>query len=132
MFEYQSACRKFHSSETAILRVQNDILVSLDFGHSTALLFLDFSAAFNTIDHNILLHRLKHWFGISSSALSSLSLFLANCFQTVVASNSKLQPIRIWHSTGQRFRAFTLLSVHHSTPFYHIKIPWHLVLFLCR
>ena len=54
MSEYQSAYRKFHSSETALLRVQNDLLVSLDSGHSIALL-LDLCAAFDTIDHNILL-----------------------------------------------------------------------------
>ena len=70
MSEYQSAYRKFYSYEIALLRVQNDILVSLDSGQSTALLHL--SAAFDTIDHNILLHCLKHWFGILSSALSSL------------------------------------------------------------
>ena len=94
MSAYQSAYRKFHSSETALLRVQNDILVSLDPGHSTALLLFDLSAAFDIIDHNILLHCLKHWFGIiTSCALSSLSLFLTNRFQTVVASTSKSQPV---------------------------------------
>ena len=92
MSEYLSAYRKFHSSETAPLHVQNDILVSLDFGHSTALL-LDLSAAFNITDHNILLHRLKHRFGITSSALSSLSSFFTNRFQTVVTSNSKSRPV---------------------------------------
>ena len=80
MSEYQSAYRKFHSFETALLRVQNDILVSLDSGQSTALL-LDLCAAFDTIDHNILLHRLKHWFGITSSALSLLLSFRSNCFK---------------------------------------------------
>ena len=92
MSEYQSAYGKFHSSETALLHVQNDILVSLDFGHSIALLLLDLSAAFDTIDHNILLHRLKQWFGITF-ALSSLSSFLTNHFQTVVTCNSKSQPV---------------------------------------
>ena len=90
--EYQLAYRKFLSSETALLHVQNDILVSLDCGHSTTLLLFDLSVAFDTIDHNILLHRLKHWFGITSSALSLLSSFLTNFFQTTVASNSKSQP----------------------------------------
>ena len=65
MSKLQSAYRKFHSSETALLYVQNDILSSLDAGHSTALLLLDLSAAFDTIDHSILTHRLQHWFGIS-------------------------------------------------------------------
>ena len=71
MSEYQSAFRKFHFSETALLRVQKDVLFSLDSGHSTALL-LDLSAAFDTIDHTSLLHRLKNWFGITYYALSSL------------------------------------------------------------
>ena len=53
--EYQSAYRKFYSSETAPLHVQNDILVSLNSVHSTAFLLLDLSTAFDTIYH-ILLH----------------------------------------------------------------------------
>ena len=57
MSKLQSAYRKFHSSETALLYVQNDILASLDAGHSTALLLLDLSPAFDTIDHSILTHR---------------------------------------------------------------------------
>ena len=72
MSEYQSAYRKFHSFETAVLHVRNDILVSLDSDHSTALLLLDFSAAFDSFDHYILLHRLKYWFGVTFSALSLL------------------------------------------------------------
>ena len=72
MSEYQSAYCKFHSSNTALLCVQNDISVSLDSGHFTALLLLDLSTAFDTNDHEILLYRLKHWFSIPSSALSSL------------------------------------------------------------
>ena len=58
--KFQSAYCKFHSSETSLLYVQNDILVALKAGHSTALLLLDLSAAFDTIDHNILIHRLQY------------------------------------------------------------------------
>ena len=49
----QSAYRKFHSCEAALLHAQNDIFVSLDAGRSTALLLLDLLAAFDTIDHSI-------------------------------------------------------------------------------
>ena len=127
MSEYQRAYRKFHSSETALLRVQNDILASLDSGYSNALL-LDLSAAFDTIDHNILLPCLKHWFGISSSALSSLSSFLANRFQTIVAFNFKSQRVLLEFGIlqGSFLRPRELYSsVHHSTPLYHLQILWH-------
>ena len=74
---FQAAHRKFHSCETALLRVQNDIFVSLDAGRSTALLLLDLSAAFDTIDHSNLLNHLKNWFGILSIALNLLSSFFS-------------------------------------------------------
>jgi hypothetical protein len=53
--EHQSAYRKFHSTETALLKVQNDILNSLDRNDVTMLVMLDLSAAFDTIDHTTLL-----------------------------------------------------------------------------
>ena len=57
MSKFQSTYRRFKSCETALLCVQNDIFVSLDAGRSSAFLLLDLSAAFDTIDQNILLHR---------------------------------------------------------------------------
>ena len=65
----QSAYRKFHSTETALLGVHNDISVSLDKGHVTALTLPDLSAVFDTIDHNTLTNRLAEWYGVSGMAL---------------------------------------------------------------
>ncbi len=48
---YQSAYRIFHSTETALIKVQNDVLKFLDHGNVTVLVMLDLSAAFDTIDH---------------------------------------------------------------------------------
>ena len=93
MSKLQSAYHKFHSCEAALLYVQNDILASLDAGHSTALLLLDLSAAFDITDHSILTHRLQHWFGISSTALNFLSSFLSDRFQTVITPTSKSNPV---------------------------------------
>ena len=67
---YQSAYRKFHSTESALLRVQNDILSSLHDRKMVVLAMLDLSAAFDTIDHNILFTRLQSRFGIYGSALN--------------------------------------------------------------
>ena len=62
--EHQSAYRKFHSTETALLKIQNDILQSLDQNNVTILVMLDLSAAFDIIDHNTLLQLLEDLFGI--------------------------------------------------------------------
>ena len=57
--ECQSAYRKNHSTETALLKIQNDILLSMDRQEVTFLVLIDLSAALDTIDHAILLETLE-------------------------------------------------------------------------
>ena len=77
---FQSAYRKFHSTETALLKLTNDILETIDSGKITIFTALDMSAAFDTLDHATLLHRLEHtfWFirfrHLLDSVISVLSL----------------------------------------------------------
>ena len=59
----QSAYRDKPYTETALIKVQNDIISALDAGSSAILLMLDLSAAFDTIDHVILLSRLCNVYG---------------------------------------------------------------------
>lgn len=60
LFEpFQSGFRSHLSTETALLRVTKDVLLSVDSGHLTILLLLDLTAAFDTICHAILLSRLE-------------------------------------------------------------------------
>ena len=66
---FQSAYRAGHSTETVLLRIVNDILFALDNDNISVLPLLDLSAAFDTIDHQILLSRLNSVFGIQSTAL---------------------------------------------------------------
>ena len=54
-----SAYGKCHSTESALLKVQNDILMDLDSQHVTLLVLLDMSAAFDTVDHGVLLNHLS-------------------------------------------------------------------------
>ena len=61
---FQSAYKPFHGTETALLRINNDILSAMDDGKITAQVLLDLSAAFDTVDHKILLSRLQYHLGI--------------------------------------------------------------------
>ncbi len=66
---FQSAFKAKHSIESAQLRVTNFILLSVDSGNCAVLVLLDLSAAFDTVDHCILLKRLNHEVGICDAAL---------------------------------------------------------------
>ena len=78
---FQSANKEFHSTETALLRVQNDILCSLDQNKSVILLLLDLSAAFDTVDHAILISRLSNSFGVKGTELAWFKSYLTSCQQ---------------------------------------------------
>ena len=74
---FQSAYRKHHSTESALLNIHNDILLNMAKGSVTALTLLDLSAAFDTIDHTILLDRLNVYYGISELALGWFRSYLS-------------------------------------------------------
>ena len=80
---FQSAYRALHSTETALLRVFNDIIASLDSGNVCLLSLLDLSAAFDTIDHDLLLHRLKTSFNITGNVLLWFESYLKERTQCV-------------------------------------------------
>ena len=91
----QSAYRQSHSTETALLHILNDLLLSTDSGNVSLLTLLDLSAAFDTIDHKILLTRLQHTFGISDTALSWFTSYLSNRKQTVLINNKHSKPAHL-------------------------------------
>ena len=76
--QVQSGFRKYHSTETAVGKVYNDIILSLDRGQPTALVLLDFSAAFDCVDHVLLTDLLHTSFGVTSTALDWIGSFLSN------------------------------------------------------
>ena len=76
--------RDSHSTETALIKVQNDILSALD----SILLMLDLSAAFNTIDHDILLSRLCNVYGITGDTLDWFRSYLTGRIQSVVIEDA--------------------------------------------
>ena len=84
----QSAYRRFHSTETALIKIQSDLLSNLDNKKMSALVLLDLSAAFDTIDHGILLSRLKSRYGIHGSALEWFKSYLTGRSQCVKINSS--------------------------------------------
>ena len=86
LYSLQSAYRTGHSTETALLKIINDLLSALDNGQVSLLSLLDLSAAFDTIDHSTLLNRLQHTFGISSHALAWFHSYLSGRTQIVSVS----------------------------------------------
>jgi hypothetical protein len=76
MPDYQSAYRQHYSCETALVKMMDDLLWSMERQTVTALVAVDLSAAFDTVDHDILLSVLHHKFGISNSALEWFDSYL--------------------------------------------------------
>ena len=79
----QSAYRKNHSTETALLKVKNDLLLAMNKGHVSLLVLLDLSAAFDTVDYDILMRRLSTKIGLKDIALSWFSSYLTGRHQKV-------------------------------------------------
>ena len=74
----QSACHTGHITETALLKVVNDLFLSLNKGNISVLALLDFSSAFDTIDHRILVHRLHTDFVFTDTVLQWFSSYLSD------------------------------------------------------
>ena len=79
----QSAYRKHHSTESALLCVMNDLLLAADKRKDAVLVLLDLSAAFDTIDHTILLNRLNSQYGITGTSLSWFESYMRGRQQAV-------------------------------------------------
>ena len=74
--DFQSAYKKFHSTETALLHVKQDIIQEIDQKKAVLFVLLDLSSAFDTRDHSILLARLQTDYGIQDTALQWLKSYL--------------------------------------------------------
>ena len=82
--KFQSAYRCGHSTETALLRVYNDIVTMVGKGNGSYLVLLDLSAAFDTIDHDTLFVILEKYVGITGSALQLLKSYFSDRSQRVL------------------------------------------------
>lgn len=78
MENFQSGFKPLHSTETALLKVLNDIFLATDSGKSVLLVLLDLTAAFDTVHHEVLLHHLEYYVGITGPELSWFRSYLSD------------------------------------------------------
>jgi hypothetical protein len=101
----QSAYRKYHSTETALLATLNSVYTDCDHSSSTPLVVLDLSATFDAIDHQILISGLETSFGVDGTVLLLLLSYLSDC--------SFLLTLAIQH-----------LKLLNSNTEHHNVLPW--------
>jgi len=99
--DLQSAYRAHHSTETAVLKVLSDILSAADTGSLSMLTLLDLSAAFDTVDHLILLRRLHTSYGLGGIVLAWFTSYLANRTQYVHCCESTSIPLSVLFGVPQ-------------------------------
>ena len=88
----QSAYRNYHSTETALLHVLEGLLAGADEGLVSVLALLDLSAAFDTIDHEILLCRLERTFGVGGTVLEWFRSYLEDRQQSIIINGALSEP----------------------------------------
>ena len=116
----QSAYRPNHSTETAQLKIKNDILMNMDKQHATLLILLDLSAAFDTVDHQILLNRLCTEFGVSEKVLDWFASYLSNRSQKVTVDGVLSDPFGIDFGVPQGSCLGPVLFVIYSNKLFNI------------
>ena len=93
--KFQSGYRKFHSCETATTRIHNDILIMCDARSKVVLLLLDLSAAFDTVNHSLLLKKLNTLYGINGKVLQWCKSYLTGRSFTVKINNTSSDTVTL-------------------------------------
>ena len=91
----QSAYRRHHSTETALLKVTDDILRSFDRQEVTIMALLDLSAAFDTVDHSIYIDRLGSEYGIEGTPQKWMSSYLSQRSQQVAVNSERSEKFEL-------------------------------------
>ena len=112
----QSAYRTHHSTESALLKLHNHIIISMDQGEVTALTLLDLSAAVDTIDHATLINTLSDWYGISGQAQIWFSSYLQNRHQSVKVKDTLSDKVTLSHAIPQGSVLGPVLFTLYTTP----------------
>ena len=91
--QLQSGYCSHHSTETALLKVKNNLLMNMEESRVSLLLLLDLSAAIDTVDHGIFLQSLQKKIGVCGTARSRFKSFLERRYQRICIKETLSQPL---------------------------------------
>ena len=114
--ELQSAYHEDHSTETALLKVNMDLLAALDNQEISCLILLDLSAAFDTVSHKLLLNCLKYQFGFGEKILKWVNDYLSNCTQQVKVNDSESELVKLKYGVPQGSVLGPILFTLYTSP----------------
>ena len=125
LYKYQFGFRKTHSTNLALLEVTEQLYANLDVENYGLGIYLDFQKAFDTVNHEILLHKLHHY-GIRGNILDWFKSYLKNRkqFTFINEAYSQTSYIECGVPPGVRPRTPTLLDIRKRYPTcIHTRIP---------
>ena len=116
----QSSYRQYHSTETALVKVQNDILLAMDRQEVTLLVLLDLSAAFDTIDHMILVDLPQRDLGVDDFALSWLKSCMSGRKQRVIIDQQQSRDFDLATGVPQGSCLGQILFIIYAWRLFHV------------
>ena len=126
----QSSYKKFHSCETALIKVQDDILKAIDNKKCVLLILLDLSAAFDTVDHHRLVQVLSERLGLTGTALKWFQNYLSSRIQSVIIDGKESDVWNILFGVPQGSVLGPILFIIYTSPLgdilRHHNISYHL------
>ena len=99
--KHHSAYKEGHSCETALIKLTNNLLWAMENKKVTTLICLDLSAAFDTVDHDILLKVLENSYGVKSTALQWFDSYLSDHLMSVCIGESYSSQRELRYSVPQ-------------------------------